>query len=267
MGLFDKKEDVLATELTQYGKKLLRDGKFNPVYYAFYDDDLIYDVNYAGFSESHTETRDRIKDSVYMKPVYTFATKFLDDKEQLSNELGNSSILSNYSPAWNIKVLNNTFSNCSISPPSASMSITYLTKAKMAFNLDELQDTETKYRTSIYEDGSYILVRRDYLLLDVKEENEFEELGKDKFEIEFFVIEDGKEFAISFDEVSKYLDILVDNEINSKILCEKVYDKADSIFENNIESCDNYNGQLILGRDTSLTNIYEIYDDDRGKIC
>lgn len=267
MSLFDKKEDVLATELTQYGKKLLRDGKFNPAFYAFYDDDVIYDVNYAGFSESHTDSKARIKDSVYMKPVYTFATKFLDDKESLSNELGNSSILSNYSPAWNIQCLNNTFSSCSVAPPSASISITYLTKAKMSFKLDELQDVETKYRTSIYEDGSYILVKRDFLLLDIKEENEYEELSKDKFELEFFIVEDGKEFQVSFDEISKYLDVLVDNEINSKILCEKVYDKATSIFEDNIEACGSYSEQLILGRDASLTNIYDIYDDDRGKIC
>ena len=43
MSFFNKKEDVIDLQLTQYGKYLLSQGKLKPVYYAFFDDDILYD--------------------------------------------------------------------------------------------------------------------------------------------------------------------------------------------------------------------------------
>jgi len=48
MKFFNPKEEVLDIQLTQQGKRLLSMGKFKPKYYAFYDDDIIYDSSYAG---------------------------------------------------------------------------------------------------------------------------------------------------------------------------------------------------------------------------
>jgi len=48
MTFFNKKEDVLEIELTQFGKYRLSQGELNPVYYAFFDDDIIYDARYGG---------------------------------------------------------------------------------------------------------------------------------------------------------------------------------------------------------------------------
>ena len=61
MEFFNKKEEVLDIELTQYGKNLLAKGKFKPKYYAFYDGDVIYDSKYANFEEAQNSTTDRIK--------------------------------------------------------------------------------------------------------------------------------------------------------------------------------------------------------------
>ena len=47
MRFFDKKEEVLDIELTQYGKHLLSRGKFKPTYYAFFDNNVLYDPEYA----------------------------------------------------------------------------------------------------------------------------------------------------------------------------------------------------------------------------
>ncbi len=44
MTFFDKKEDVLDIKLTPYGRHLLSRGKLMPMYYAFLDDDIIYNV-------------------------------------------------------------------------------------------------------------------------------------------------------------------------------------------------------------------------------
>jgi len=44
----NKKEQVFDFQLTTYGRHLLSAGTFKPVYYAFYDDNVIYDNRYVG---------------------------------------------------------------------------------------------------------------------------------------------------------------------------------------------------------------------------
>tara|TARA_B100000989_G_scaffold35821_1_gene22753 strand:- start:1772 stop:2785 length:1014 start_codon:yes stop_codon:yes gene_type:complete len=58
----DKKERVIDLELTSYGKYKLSVGKFKPVYYAFYDDNIMYDGAYANLTESQNSIHTRIKD-------------------------------------------------------------------------------------------------------------------------------------------------------------------------------------------------------------
>ena len=48
MAFLDRKEQVFDIQLTQHGKRMLGKGKFKPTYYAFYDDDIIYDLNFSG---------------------------------------------------------------------------------------------------------------------------------------------------------------------------------------------------------------------------
>ena len=43
----DKKERVYDLRLTSYGKYLLSVGKFKPIYYGFYDDNILYDDRYG----------------------------------------------------------------------------------------------------------------------------------------------------------------------------------------------------------------------------
>ena len=64
MEFFNKKEDVLEIKLTQYGKYLLSKGKFKPHYYAFFDDNILYDQQYSGRStkESQNQIEGRIQE-------------------------------------------------------------------------------------------------------------------------------------------------------------------------------------------------------------
>lgn len=48
MSFFNKKEEVIEVILTSYGKHKLSKGKWKPTYYAFFDEDIIYDCRYAG---------------------------------------------------------------------------------------------------------------------------------------------------------------------------------------------------------------------------
>lgn len=60
MSFFDTKEEVLDVQLTQFGKRMLSIGQFRPVFYSFFDDDVIYDAKKAGVSESQNESEQRI---------------------------------------------------------------------------------------------------------------------------------------------------------------------------------------------------------------
>lgn len=129
MAFFNKKEDVLDIQLTQYGKYLLSIGRLKPVYYAFFDDDIVYDSAYAGFNESHTETEPRIQNNTpKIKTQYVFSSREDEIRKinrqawseadttfssiptpekhySLSSPIGSSDHADN-APAWNIKFLN-----------------------------------------------------------------------------------------------------------------------------------------------------------------
>ena len=60
MTFFNKDEDVMKIELTPHGRKLLSHGKLKPFYYAFYDDDILYDSDRAGFSETNADSKNTI---------------------------------------------------------------------------------------------------------------------------------------------------------------------------------------------------------------
>ena len=59
---FNKKEEILEVQLTEYGKYLLSLGKLDPVYYCFYDDEILYNSEYAGtLGEAQNEIDRRIR--------------------------------------------------------------------------------------------------------------------------------------------------------------------------------------------------------------
>ena len=72
MGFFNRKEEVIDLQLTPHGKYLLSRGKLKPVYYAFFDDDILYDREYAGASEVQNDISDRIKTTPRPRTQYNF---------------------------------------------------------------------------------------------------------------------------------------------------------------------------------------------------
>ena len=156
MEFFDKKEEVIDIQLTQYGKHMLSLGKFKPTQYAFFDGDVIYDSRYASGSEKQSEIEKRIKEVPRLKAQYVYSgietqiTKInklvkegeiygdtdsapgiqlgslgkpglmlMDDvtfqptaekNYSLTLPLGESSISSDYYPAWDIKFLHSSAS-------------------------------------------------------------------------------------------------------------------------------------------------------------
>ena len=69
----NKKEQVYDIRLTSYGRYLISIGDFTPSYYAFYDDNILYDSNYAGFPEQQNHTEKRIKEETqYLEGLVLF---------------------------------------------------------------------------------------------------------------------------------------------------------------------------------------------------
>ena len=87
MTFFNKKEEVIEIKLTQYGKTLLSKGRWRPTYYAFFDDDILYDIQYSAqgwvprdspepVSEAQNATEGRIQDdtpNLRVQHIYTGA--------------------------------------------------------------------------------------------------------------------------------------------------------------------------------------------------
>ena len=89
MAFYDRKEEVIDVELTQYGKHLLSIGRFKPDQYAFFDDDILYDIKYsasgsddaydstqrARIFENQNTSEIRIKETPRPKVQYNFSDR------------------------------------------------------------------------------------------------------------------------------------------------------------------------------------------------
>jgi hypothetical protein len=327
---FDKKEEVIDIQLTQYGKHLLSLGKFKPTQYAFFDGDIIYDVKYASGSEKQSEAERRIKDTPRLKTQYVYSgieteitkinklvkggdlygdtntglagiqlgtignvesifgsakTGFKTGKlaetyrggmsivdwahggqpaaeknYSLTLPLGQSSLSSQYYPAWDIKFLHSSasvddngisFTNeltgknfKSVKIPQGEIEIRYKTYVTYVDEFGEviknyLQDDNQGTRTDdfyadmsvfpdVYGNNSTLQVQPDYLLLDILEKNVDYETKN--FDIEVFTVDDnGNEEQLFFmkdnetkteQHVEWWFNVYTDEEIDQFIFCK-----------------------------------------------
>jgi hypothetical protein len=133
MSFFDDKQEILKVELTTSGRYLMSRGKFKPVYYAFFDDDVLYDGQYGEIEETQNSIQTRILDETpSLKPQTTFTslennvklnTLLAREEETLKVEesqisadknyalaepLGNSSTGNDYVPSWSLNMISGT---------------------------------------------------------------------------------------------------------------------------------------------------------------
>jgi len=127
MTFFDKKEDVINIELTPYGRNLMALGKLKPAYYAFFDDDILYDLEAApgqNAEGSYTEEAQTLIQTRILQETPRLRTqRCLESPENLiytsetdgegtrphtrlklnylTEPLGTSDQTSIYGPAWN----------------------------------------------------------------------------------------------------------------------------------------------------------------------
>ena len=141
MSFYNKKEDVIDIELTTYGKRLLSEGKFKPMYYSFFDDDIIYDGQAAGVVETQNDSQARITGSLRVRnqvnyigaettvgqvigemradnpeltdSVYVPLQSVKEREYALGPPLGTASPASEFIPAWKVSALQNRFDSVS----------------------------------------------------------------------------------------------------------------------------------------------------------
>ena len=95
MTFFNRKEDVIDIQLTQYGKYVLSKGRFKPVCYAFFDDDIIYDVAYGSEpNELAQDTHNRISSVPRLKTIHN--VEGIEEKVKRLNEINTKKALDSY---------------------------------------------------------------------------------------------------------------------------------------------------------------------------
>ena len=95
MTFFNRKEDVIDIQLTQYGKYVLSKGRFKPVCYAFFDDDIIYDVAYGSEpNELAQDTFNRISSVPRLKTIHN--VEGVEEKVKKLNEVNTRKALDSF---------------------------------------------------------------------------------------------------------------------------------------------------------------------------
>mgnify|MGYP003111818493 CR=1 FL=1 len=230
MEFFDPKEEVIDLQLTQFGRHLLSKGKFKPVYYSFFDDDVLYNSENAGYTEEQNQTHERIykasenltgSGSPRMKPQISFQSlekeflnnynKTVSGKEKpgdpgqqptaiknysLPQPIGTIAVDKDSSPAFSIKVLQGQISSSAgfidLKQTSGGKNTIMIPQLEMELDIEYIpQQSEEFYEL---EDASAIsfgvTTKNEEMFLFIKLLEENAPYQKRNFDIEVYELSD-----------------------------------------------------------------------------
>jgi len=228
MTFFNKKEEVLDIKLTQFGKQLLSTGHLNPVYYAFFDDNILYDGQYAGIVEDQNDIEPRIQENtVQNRTQHVFSgiesnfSAYIDPRDDLTipetdrvrvqptpekefslvNPIGNSDLQSEASPNWKITLLEGEITTAAFSLtgtyrelqiPQINIDLVYTARVLDAAETEKNIIFDPNLVTEeIFKDGSSINISyggANKNLLLIVEEDGVD-FATENFEVEVFQVE------------------------------------------------------------------------------
>lgn len=325
MTFFNKKEEVLEIKLSSYGKQKLAAGTFKPVYYAFFDDDILYDGARAGVVEDNNNIEPRIQEN---SPSLRVQTSFTDLEEKVKKQthefengayhdsnltdlksdpsvfqdtdglrnvlpLGNSQLGNQKVAAWKVQFLEGAFKQYRTTTHDSTLTCaTPYSCQKPVINIPQIElDLEVqpklvsrdfkgvadpvtgRYVALNQATNQFIRLEKDYILLDITEENV--DLLNDSFSLEIYEITDNTSIE-GYQEVLKpklfkkeiqqvvdgilldreeidaqisdaeidekvveyYFTVSVDDGIDEKTKVDKIIarDKKGNIFDTNVQS-------------------------------
>ena len=219
MTFFDKKQDVLKIELTPYGRSLLSNGKMMPKYYAFFDDDVLYDIECIGANEEQDEIKARIlQETPRLRPQrdLTSPEGLISNFEReegssrphskvslnyLTEPIGTSDGTENNASSWHLTTLLGEID--SVDPtleisgsylrqiPQVNMTLEYTMQIRNTRDDSPVRgqlSSPSAPASRVFEDGTYIELIEEQIITRVLEENGF--TLKEGLEIEAFLFED-----------------------------------------------------------------------------
>ena len=226
MSFFNQKEEVIDLKLTPHGRYLFSLGKLDPIYYAFYDDDIIYDLRYVtgsltdqggvfqGSPERHDDTEERIEHKTPRSHnQYTFRERkpnlvqyegvgYLQNTHEkehgLVGTLGTCDTSTQFAPAWDVQLRKGLIERSTQIysgsgpfyriPQLECQDIQYATVLgnKTSTTGPDPTFPEAERIVTTFPDSSLLEIREDFILLEINEANVTFE--KENFEIEVFEV-------------------------------------------------------------------------------
>jgi len=252
MVFYNKKEEVIEVRLTSFGKTLYSKGKFKPAYYAFFDDDVIYDSTYGS---AGGDVDSRIKETPRSKAQYTFSTveenkssrteesTFTDQNEikdlhpgqrpsvlfeeqkrkDVKTPIGTSGNENQYYPAWQTYMLQGEIESSKpyidMTATESVINIPQINIKKRMYTSKAIQGTDENSSAYgyVFPDGSSITLEEtedSEFLLFLQEKNSSS--NSENFKIELYEIEetDNKEYLRPLNFLRPYVvDRIVDGLI------------------------------------------------------
>ena len=219
MSFFNKKEDVIHVELTPLGKHYLSLGKLKPHSYKFFDDEVLYDPEAAGFNEDQNNTDNRIinetarlKANGNLLGVQTDAgtvfsqqgpttehnvSRVLFDKnvnDKFLQEIGTAKNDTDNAPGLKVSLFNGEIKSAQKITddqhiPQINIDVEYGTTEMNSYELTEVPETtdyKDQYKSQEYGDGKRILVVPQIPLIRIISEGDYD--NKENFEIECYKV-------------------------------------------------------------------------------
>lgn len=262
MAFKDKKEEVIEIEMTSFGKNLLSKGKFKPVYYAFFDDDIMYDAQYAGEAEEQNYAQTRILEETPRLAVQTnylgletevkkqieeartqkkmLKDSFQSTKERhyaLTSPLGKASVSTDYYPSWDITLYGSTFDSQEIAKTGDEQSIlipqmnlsdlTYLTKV--------VEVEEGKKYDNEYNNGRAIEITENDFIVEIDELHT--DSLRENYDIEVFIVEEATENGMEVENLQQlfFRKDIRDNVVDGILIDEVPNTNVEDIDETYVE--------------------------------
>ena len=208
----NKKEQVYDLKLTSYGHYLLSVGTFKPVYYAFFDDNVLYDKQYAFASatENQNDVDNRIKNETqYLESLVLFRdVEATQDDTSLRSSVPAKDIFkldmmigdalldgeANHAPAWKVVGLQGIIATSSAKDernntqiPQINIDANYRKRVvEDTFNFDPSSVRVISRRSNAFIDGNIIEVAHNDPLYYIEELNT--ELLTKNFDVKVFEV-------------------------------------------------------------------------------
>lgn len=299
MTFFDKKQDVLKIELTPYGRSLLSNGKLMPKYYAFFDDDIVYDISTIGGTEEQDAIKNRIlNETPRLRPQRDLSspenliTNFERSQSSsrpfsqvqlnyLTEPIGTSDGTQRNASSWHLTTIlgeiDDTESTYDTSGsylrqiPQVNMTLEYTMQVRNVRDDSPIRGQATSPAvpvSRVFEDGTYLEILDDQIIARIIEENGFK--FKEGLEIEAYIFEEDNETLkpLKMLPITKSIvdGILVDPDEEDAVEIDETYlDYYLTIFyDENISDIDLCKGISKLQKEDILLDIEVECPDEDG---